>query len=461
MKLFGTVTILAGLMTLSAAAFCFTNDGNAVQSNHEVMTPTEGVVSAPVSQSDRAAANDAILPAHPQFVAIEDPSEFQLGRAFDDGHATVVDRFVVPAAYQVPCDGGGNGGCGNCQICQGAKMLEGVDGNCCRNGREPAWRDQRPIPWESFAYGEYIGPYRTPHVGEYRIRINDQLEFVYMLTRAKSVEPYRMFVGDVIQISSAIDASLNQTNITILSDGTISLNLIGQVNAFGKTVEDLQNELNEKYSAYVKNPAIVLSVLRGDTPLEDLRDAVDARAGQGGQNQQALVSPDGTIQLPLIGSIPAIGLTLDEIRREVNARYHAKVQGIQVTPILTQRAPRFVFVVGEVRIPGRYELTGPTTVMQSLALAEGTFPGGNVRQAIVFRRDQNWKLVATRLDLSGALYGRSPHPSDDLWLRDSDIVLIPKKPILRFAEAVDLYFTRSLYGIFPRQTVNFDGFTVL
>ena len=57
--------------------------------------------------------------------------------------------------------------------------------------------------------------------------------------------------------------------------------------------------------------------------------------------------------------------------------------------------------------------------------------------------------IATRLDLSGALFGRSPHPSDDLWLRDSDVVLIPKKPIQRFADAIDLYFTQSFYGIFP------------
>ena len=211
----------------------------------------------------------------------------------------------------------------------------------------------------------------------------------------------------------------------------------------------LQDELNSKYSEYVKNPAIVIRVLQSDTPLQDLRDAVDARFGQGGQSRTAVVSPDGTVQLPLIGNVPAVGLSLDEIRREVNARYRNKIRGVEVTPILSQRAPRFIYVVGEVGRPGRFELTGPTTAMQAIALAEGFTPGGNLRQAVVFRRDQNWNLVATRLDLAGALYGKRPQPSDDVWLRDSDIVLIPKKPIQRLNEAIDQYLTQGLYDLVP------------
>ncbi len=380
------------------------------------------------------------------FTAI--PGDIRLCQGIDDGAAkSVPTATVIPVAYQTECDGNCNGGCVDCQG-QPVKKLIGVDG-CDSNGREPRWRNQKPIPWESFAYGEYIGPHRTPQVGEYRLRVDDVLEFVYLLTREQSEGPYRLFVGDIIQVSSAIDENLNQTDIQILSDGTVSLRLIGIVSAAGKTIEQLQNDLNEKYSQFVKNPAIVVGVIKSDTPLNDLRDAVDARFGNGGQNRLATVTPDGTFQLPLIGSVPAVGLTLDEVQREVNSRYRALVTGIEVTPVLNQRAPRFIYVVGEVGTPGRFELSGPTTVMQALALADGFNAGGNIRQVIIFRRDQCWRLIATRLDLSGALYGRRPHPSDDLWLRDSDIVLIPKKPVQRWAEALDLYFTQSLYSVFP------------
>ena len=68
--------------------------------------------------------------------------------------------------------------------------------------------------------------------------------------------------------------------------------------------------------------------------------------------------------------------------------------------------------------------------------------------------------MAIRLDLSGGLWGRRPMPSDEIWLRDSDIVLVPKMPIQRIADAIDLYSTQGLYGIFPTQFDVFDGAAV-
>jgi len=344
------------------------------------------------------------------------------------------------------------------------KYFAGVDENTTRdNTGEPRWKNADMIPWEAFAYGEYIGPHRHPHVAEYRLRVDDALEFVYILTRERSTEPYRFYVGDRISITSAIDSSINQEEINVLGDGTISLSLIGQVRVAGKTIRDLQRELNDRYAKYFQNPSVVVQVLEGDTPLRDLLDSVDARAGQGGQSRNAVVSPDGTIQLPLVGSVPAIGLTLKEVAREVNARYRTRVRGIEVTPVLTERAPRFIYVVGEVAQPGQFTLTGPTSAMQAIALAGGFNSGGNLRQIIVFRRDQNYKLMATKLDLAGALFGKRPHPSDEIWLRDSDIVLIPKQPIQRLSEQVNRYLVTTLYAIFPQQGVafNFDNFTSL
>jgi polysaccharide export outer membrane protein len=457
MKLIGMQKILASCAGVATMAICLACGSTPEQGldHQEAKQQAAGVVAADRATPQVVTSVDQ-LPCYPQFAPVEGPEFIQLCQGLEGGGAPVDSGMAVTSG----CAGGN---CGICDVCQGnTKMLMGVDEQCSP-GRESTWKEQRLIPWESFAYGEYIGPYRTPAVGEYQLRVNDVLDFVYLLTRETSVTPYKFYPGDVIQITSAIDASLNQTDIIILSDGTISLPLIGEVHASGKTVAALQADLNEKYSQFVKNPAIVVQVIVSDTPLKDLISSVDATAGTGGQVRQATVTPDGTIQLPLIGSIPAIGLTLDEIRREVNARYGAKLKGVGVTPILVQRAPTFVFVVGAVAIPGRYELVGPTTVIQSLALAQGTRPGGNVRQAIVFRRDANWRLMATRLDISGPLYGRRPHPSDDIWLRDSDIVLIPPKPIQRLSEAVNLYFSRTLYQIFPQSGVsfNFDTFGTL
>lgn len=374
---------------------------------------------------------------------------------------------VAMASGSCDCNAaGGSCGCGNDgrqfsmvgprqeQATGVVKGMLGVNSQVQRSiGREPGFLDSQIVPWEMFAYGEYIGPHRTPHVTDYRLRVNDELEFVYFRTRKQSVNAYQLYVGDIVRISSATDESIDQPEIAVLSDGSISLPLIGQVRAAGKTVQDLQDELNDLYLEYLNDPAVLVQIVEGDTPLQDIITAVDATAGAGGQLRRAIVSPDGTIQLPVVGSVPAVGLTLDEIRREVNSRYRDRVQGLEVTPVLTERAPRFVYVLGQVTTPGRFELVGPTTVLQAIALAEGDLQGGNLRNVVVFRRDEQWRLTATRLDLAGAIHGRRPLPSDEIYLRDSDIVLIPRKPIQRLSEAVELYLTNTLYSIFPQEII--------
>ena len=404
-------------------------------------------------------------------------ADYEVGR--DASGIQLCQGYAHAAPQQCGCQGGCNGSCGvaapGAFVQPGggfgqhvnqrpAKHLIGIDDSTRRRpGFESKWRRGGEVPFEEFGYGEWVGPHRTPHVDEYRLRVGDDLEFVYIRTREKSLYPYQLYVGDTIEVSSAIDDSLNQIDLIIRSDGKTTFSLIGQVMCAGKTVEGLQRELNDRYTEFVREPNIVVQVRASDTPLNDIIASVDARAGQGGQIRAVTISPDGTIQLPGIGNVPAVGLTLNEIAREVNARYRLRLGGIEVTPILINISPRFVYVLGEVAGPGRFELLGPTTALQALALAQGELDGGNLRQIIVMRRDQNWRLTATKLDLAGAILGKRPQPSDDIWLRDDDIIIIPRKPVQRWSEAVNQYLTNSVYSIFPQQGVNFnfDAFTPL
>ena len=346
-------------------------------------------------------------------------------------------------------------------VAEYTKFLCGVDQHS-GSGGEPGWQDSRLIPWENYSYGEYVGPARTPHVPAYRLRVDDQVEFVFQVTRQNLGRRYRLSAGDTIRVTSPVDEKLNEATrelgITIMPDNTIALELVGTVVAGGKTVGELTAELDMIYARfYNTKPNIVVTGITTGTRLRDFLDSVDARAGSGGQSRVVTVNPDGTIRLPLVGTVGVVGLSLDELEREINMRYAQQLQGLRVTPILTTRAPRFIYVTGEVTQPGRFELTGPTSAMQAIALAGGWNTGGNLRQVVVFRRDKDWKLMATKLDLQGGLFGKQPIPSDEIWLRDSDIVLIPKTPILRLADAIELYFSRSLYGIFPSELGVFDA----
>jgi len=336
-----------------------------------------------------------------------------------------------------------------------------VDGSCCDCSSLQGWEALRLIQWQAYAQGEYVGPARTAHVCEYRLRVDDELDLVYRITRNEQPNPYRLNVGDMVQVESFTDPDLDR-DLLIQPDGTITLRLLGQVHATGKTVAQLKKHLDDLYKKYYKVPAITVTPLKVNSKLEDLRATVDSRYGPGGQNRNARVTPAGMIALPVIGSIPAQGMTLPELRREINERYWEEIEGIEVVPVLVKRAPRYVYVLGEVITPGRFELTGPTTLMQALSMAGSWKVGANLRQVVVFRRGEDWRLMATMLNIHPALYGHQPRPPAEIWLSDSDVIVVPKQAILIADEFIELAFTRGIYGVFPMYAnINFAKLSTL
>ncbi|TWT36731.1 Polysaccharide biosynthesis/export protein [Posidoniimonas corsicana] len=343
---------------------------------------------------------------------------------------------------------------------------------------EVGWDARGCGDWQSYAQGEYVGHARPAHVPEYRLRVDDTLSVFYLRTRDIQPGSYALQVGDVVQVESltaggsatagagatgaaGVDDSLNR-QVIIQPDGTIKLPLVNRVPAAGRTIDALQEDLEERYKKYYRAPTITVSPIQVNTRLEDLLDTVDSRGAiNGGRQLSAVVTPAGKIQLPGLGSVYVQGLTLSEAKLEIDSRYAQTIPGVTVTCDLTQRAPRFIYVVGEVAQPGRFELEGPTTAMQAIALAGGWEVGANLRQVVVFRRGPDWRLMATMLDLRGALYGRRPVPADEIWLNDSDIVLIPKTPIQVVDEVVEQVFTRGIYAAVPLELMWGQGFATV
>lgn len=318
----------------------------------------------------------------------------------------------------------------------------------CEGHKPPGWSASQPIPFQMFAQGEYVGPARLPHVPEYRVRVDDTIDFVFRLTREKTSGPYRLEVGDTMRMESLTDATLNR-EIIVEPDGTITVPQIGQVPAAGLTLPELQAAVEQGLKPFVPNAGVTISPIRLNTRLEEFRSSIINRFVQGGQVRQVHVTPEGTIQLPTIGSVPAQGLTLQELQMEVQCRYRAIIEGIEATPILVQRAPRFVYVIGEVGTPGRFPLEGPTTAMMAISMAGGWKIGAKLNHIVILRRDNEWNLMATKLKLHNALFGLQPCPTDEIWLRDSDVVIVPKRPIQWTGDLIEMYLTRGLYGVVP------------
>jgi polysaccharide biosynthesis/export protein len=329
-----------------------------------------------------------------------------------------------------------------------------VNGPCGCNCRDRRWRAMGPIDWQAYAQGEYVGHWRLPHVPVYRLRVDDQLECVYRLTRDVQPDPYRLNCGDIIKVESFTDVNLNR-ELVIQPDGSITLILLGEVRAAGLTVKELNTKIEDLYKKYYKLPSITVTPLKVNTQLDDLRAAVDNRAGVGGQGRPAIVTPQGTIDLPGLNNIPAQGLTLDELKQEIICRYQTEldIEGIEVTPILTQRAPRYFYVFGEVNAPNRFTMTGPTTLMQGISMAGSWRVGANLRQIAVFRRGDDWRLMATVVHMqSTMMFNHQPCPAGEIWLDDGDIVMVPKTPILIVDDFINLYFTRGIYAVLPFST---------
>ena len=339
---------------------------------------------------------------------------------------------------------------GACKPCiTGVDCAQGPDG-------EKRWHDAQGIDFGPLWHGEYIGPIRLPSLLDYRVRINDEVLVTYIPNRQVVPDEYKLTPGDELNINSVSDETINRDRVQIQPDGTIVVPLIvdTRIMASGKSIGQLRRDLEVAFKKYINNPAINVEPFKVNTAVEDLKDAVNGPFAAGGRVLTTVVNPDGRIQLVGIGSVYVLGMTLEEIKRELNLRYRSKFVGIEVEPRLSRTAPHFLFVFGEVATQGRFEMNGPTTVTQGLALAGGLKLGANNRQVLIFRRAEDWRLVSTMLDLRGGQLGKRPNPSDEIWLRDSDLIIVPPKPIKLFGNAVQQVFTDGLYRIVPFQVIS-------
>jgi len=104
----------------------------------------------------------------------------------------------------------------------------------------------------------------------------------------------------------------------------------------------------------------------------------------------ARVSNDGMIGLALIGQVKAAGLTVDQLRGELESRYgHSYLQDPQVSVYVTDFRAQSVSVIGAVEKPGMYQLWAPRNLIEILSMAGGlakrsTAPAG--RTLVIMRK---------------------------------------------------------------------------
>ena len=84
-----------------------------------------------------------------------------------------------------------------------------------------------------------------------------------------------------------------------------------------------------------------------------------------------VVRPDGKISMPLIGEVQANGLTANQLSAQIASRLKDFKDNPVVTVSVKEVNSYYVYVLGEVVKPGKYQLKSLTTVLQAVAIAGG------------------------------------------------------------------------------------------
>ena len=153
-------------------------------------------------------------------------------------------------------------------------------------------------------------------------------------------------------------------------------------------------------------------------------DIVDVSVfGQADLTRTLTVRPDGKISLPLIGEIQATGLTPAQLADKLATalRTYLKDPVVTVTVSQTRVSETQVYLVGEFRNPGSFELRKGWTVMEAIAQAGGVTEKAALKKASLIRRStgQTIPLDLDRLIKKGDQTANMP-------VMGGDVILIPE-----------------------------------
>jgi polysaccharide export outer membrane protein len=165
-----------------------------------------------------------------------------------------------------------------------------------------------------------------------------------------------------------------------------------------------------------------------------------------------IIDADGTFTFPLVGRIAAAGRTVKDVAGELERRL---ADGIfnkpQISLTVVEYHSQRIFIVGEVRTPGSYPLTGKMTLIEALALA-GSPSSSAALEAVIVRPapdsersgpvlpGQAATAETLRVDLATLQRGDL---RDNLLLKDGDTIFVPR------AESVFIFGQVRSPGAYP------------
>ena len=130
------------------------------------------------------------------------------------------------------------------------------------------------------------------------------------------------------------------------------------------------------------------------------------------------VQKDHTLQLPFIGQIHIKEQLIDSVRAEIFHKYESIYKNLELTVL-----PLFkINVLGEVRTPGVYYVTGVEKLSDLLTKAGGETSEANLKKLYLVRDDRRTNINAKQILEKGVKL-------NDLGLKSGDQIYLPRKRI--------------------------------
>ena len=146
------------------------------------------------------------------------------------------------------------------------------------------------------------------------------------------------------------------------------------------------------------------------------------------------VDSEGMVTFPLVGRIPASGLTIREFQdRLVDRLSSGFIKNPQVRVEMDQYKSQSVFVIGEVRTPGKIVMSGTLSLIEALALAGSPTTAASSELIVIHPKkakpgeatlpDEATDAVRTLVNIKDLQVGKA---GQGIVLQDGDTVFVPK-----------------------------------
>ena len=146
------------------------------------------------------------------------------------------------------------------------------------------------------------------------------------------------------------------------------------------------------------------------------------------------VDTDGSFQYPMLGRVTVGGMRVREVEQMLKGKLEdGYIRRAQVAVDVEQLRSRSIFVVGEVRSPGKYPMTAQMSLIEALAAAGSTTTAASSEVMILRPRDagsaqaltpeQVDRSNVTRVNLADLQLGRL---SQNVTLVEGDTIFVPK-----------------------------------